>query len=108
MIVRSWRGETTAANADEYAAHLRRAVLPELNGLDGFLGMYVLRRALSTGIEFRVLTLWESLRHVEAFAGEDTDAAVVPPAARALLQRLDEVVHHYDVLEAPESVRSRA
>ena len=42
--------------------------------------------------------MWfESLDSVRAFAGDDYEAAVVPPAARAVLARFDARSQHYDV-----------
>lgn len=42
--------------------------------------------------------MWfESLEDVRAFAGEDFEAAVVPPAARALLSHFDARSQHYQV-----------
>jgi hypothetical protein len=37
---------------------------------------------------------------VRAFAGSDHEVAVVPPAARALLQRFDARSAHYEVRQA--------
>ncbi len=47
------------------------------------------------------LTLWESWDALRAFAGEDHEAAVVPPAARALLSRFDERSAHFETLVEP-------
>jgi hypothetical protein len=42
--------------------------------------------------------MWfDSLDAVRGFAGEDYEAAVVPPQARALLSRFDERSQHYEV-----------
>jgi hypothetical protein len=44
--------------------------------------------------------MWfDSLDAVRAFAGEDYATAVVPPKARALLQRFDDESAHYEVRE---------
>jgi len=42
--------------------------------------------------------MWfDSLEAVVAFAGEDYEAAVVPPKARALLAHFDAHSQHYEV-----------
>ena len=42
--------------------------------------------------------MWfDSLDAVQAFAGQDYEVAVVPPAARALLLRFDARSAHYEV-----------
>ena len=38
-------------------------------------------------------------RQVREFAGEDYEAAVVPPKARAVLSRFDARSQHYDIRE---------
>ena len=44
--------------------------------------------------------MWfDDLEAVKAFAGEDYEAAVVPPKARAVLSHFDERSQHYEVRE---------
>ena len=42
---------------------------------------------------------FSSLEAIRAFAGEDYEVAVVPPAARAVLSRFDARSVHYEVRE---------
>jgi heme-degrading monooxygenase HmoA len=102
MIARLWHGWTTNENADRYEALLQAEVLPGIQRIDGYLGAYVLRREDGKQVEFVTVTLWESLAAVREFAGADYEAAVVPPAARALLARFDERSAHYEVRARPE------
>ena len=102
MIARIWHGWTTRENADAYEALLRAEVLPGIHRIDGYRGAYLLRRELEDEAEFATVTLWESLDAVRAFAGEDYERAVVPPAARELLARYDERSRHYETLVEPE------
>ncbi len=53
------------------------------------------------GAEFITLTLFDSLDAVRAFAGEQYEAAVVAPAAQAVLRDFDRTVRHYTVAVAP-------
>jgi heme-degrading monooxygenase HmoA len=98
MIARWWRGSAGKDEADEYLEHLRQAVLPELARIDGYRGAQVLRRDLGDGVEFAVLTLWESMESVRQFAGADAATAVVAPAARRLLRDFDSTVTHYEIV----------
>ena len=52
-------------------------------------------------VEFVTVTWFESLEAVRAFAGEDYEAAVVSPAARALLTSFDARSRHYETLLTP-------
>jgi hypothetical protein len=50
-------------------------------------------------VEFVTIMWFGSLAAVRAFAGTDYEAAVVPQAARALLERFEVRSAHYDVRE---------
>jgi antibiotic biosynthesis monooxygenase (ABM) superfamily enzyme len=99
VIARTWHGWTRAENGDAYAAFLSMTVFPALAaGVPGFAGAYVLRRELDGEDEFLVLTLFDSLDAVRAFAGENYDVPVIEPEARRLLSRGDERACHYEVV----------
>lgn len=101
MVLRSWRGFAAVSEAQAYPRHLLRNVRPKLEELPGFQGLYLLSHRHAEEIEFLVLTLWESMDAVRAFAGERPELAVVEPDARAALVRFDDTVQHYEVLAAP-------
>ena len=108
MIVRHWRGLARADTAAAYLHHLRTETLPRLQAIDGHRGAYVLRRETADAIEFVVLTLWDSLASVGAFAGDDYQAAVVPHEARRLLTSFDERVLHYELAIGPNDLEGRS
>jgi len=99
MIGRIWHGYTTAANADAYEGLLRSEILVGIQnrGIPGFRGVRLLRRTAGLEVEFVTIMWFDSLDAVRTFAGEDHEAAVVPPKARALLSRFDEQSQHYEV-----------
>jgi len=97
-IVRTWSGVTRGEHAAAYLAHLREDTIPHLRSLDGFLGIEVLRRTTAEGERFVVQTNWQGMESIRAFAGEDLEVAVVPPAAQALLEHFDPQVEHYEVV----------
>ena len=99
MICRIWHGWTSSADADAYEHLLRTEIFRGIAARDipGFHGIELLRRLAGDSVEFITLMWFESLEAVRAFAGDDYEAAVVPPAARALLQRFDARSAHYDV-----------
>lgn len=99
MIIREWRGRASASNIEAYPKHFRTSVLPELRLLPGFRGAYLSRRDLGAQVEFLVLTRWESLDAIRAFAGDEPGRAVVEPGAVAALIEFDPFVTHYDVIE---------
>jgi hypothetical protein len=106
MICRLWHGWTSRGNADAYERLLREEVFRGITSRDiaGFRGIDLLRREVPGGVEFVTLMWFDTLADVRDFAGEDYEAAVVPPAARLLLERFDERSAHYAV---PERINSR-
>ena len=106
MISRIWHGWTTPANADAYEALLKREIFTGIQNrnIAGYRGIQLFRRALEAEVEFVTVMWFDSLEAVRVFAGEDYEAAVVPPAARAVLARFDARSQHYEVraeLQAP-------
>ena len=99
MIVRLWRGWTAPENADRYETLLKTQIFPGILGrsIAGFEGMELLRRDAGEEVEFVTLMRFASLDAIRAFAGEDYETAVVPPAARAVLSRFDAKSLHYEV-----------
>ena len=101
MIGRLFHGWTTVDDAPHYEEHLRQETFPGLRDIDGYVDGYVLRRGSGDRVDFTVLTLWESLDAIRAFAGDDYETAVVPEAARRALRGFDERVTHYEVAIGP-------
>ena len=101
MISRIWHGWTTPADADAYEQLLRSEIFDGIAArhMPGFLGIDLLRRPAEATVEFVTIMWFASLEAVQAFAGIDYEVAVVPPAARQLLQRFDARSAHYEVRE---------
>lgn len=97
-VLRLWRGRATVPKAADYVRHATQTVFPEVQSLPGHRGAYLLRRSVGDGVEFTVLTLWDSMDAVRGFAGADPERAVVEPAARSALSDFDETVTHYEVV----------
>ena len=98
MIARIWRGSAIRERADDYVKHLQQSVVPELRQIDGFKGIYLLRRESSDYVEFLVMTLWESMEAIRKFAGENLEVAVVAPAARVFFREYDAKVKHFEIV----------
>ena len=99
MISRIWHGWTTPANADAYESLLKSEIFQGIQGREiaGYRGIHLLRRDLENEVEFVTIMWFDSIDAVRAFAGDDYEAAVVPPKARALLSRFDSRSQHYEV-----------
>jgi mannose-6-phosphate isomerase-like protein (cupin superfamily) len=99
VIARRWRGWADGpVDADSYVAYFERALRPQLETIEGFEGATL--ECLEDGdgrIEIVVVTQWQSMEAIRAFAGPDADVAVVEPEARAVLQEFDTRVRHIEL-----------
>jgi heme-degrading monooxygenase HmoA len=65
--------------------------------IDGFVSASILKREVLDGVEFLIVTKWESLDVIKQFAGEQIDKAVVPKLVEDMMIRYDDVVRHYEL-----------
>ena len=97
MIARTWRACTTAAKAPTYVKHFTEAAAPHLKELAGHKGAWLLQREVEGKTEFVAITLWDSRKVIEAFAGKDISRAHVEPEGQAALESFDDFADHYEV-----------
>ena len=107
MISRIWHGWTTPEHADEYESLLKEEIFVGIQNrqIGGYRGIQLLRRAAGPETEFITIMWFDSLQAVREFAGDDYEAAVVPPKARAVLSHFDQRSQHYEV-KADRSARA--
>ena len=99
MISRQWRGLAHPNRAQDYIKHLRTETFPELRKIPGFLDASILSRPLGPGIEFLIVTRWNSVDALAKFSGSDPEAAVVPAKAAAMMLEYDRRAKHFEVVE---------
>ncbi len=99
MIARIWHGWTTPDNADVYEALLEEEIFVGIRNrrIRGFRDVQLLGRDLGQEVEFITVMRFDSRAAVREFAGEDHEAAVVPPRARAVLARFDPRSQHHEI-----------
>jgi heme-degrading monooxygenase HmoA len=98
MIARHWKGIAKTELAQAYAEHLLKETFPSLLKIKGFLKAEILKRKVANGIEFLVITEWDSISSIEAFSGKDIEKAVVPQPAKEMMVRYDHKVIHYEIV----------
>lgn len=99
MISRLWTGVARPGQAESYVNHLRADTFPQLSAIPGFVRASVLRREVDGGTEFKIITEWESLTAIRAFAGRDPEVAVVPRVVQAMMAHYDTRVVHYEIVD---------
>jgi heme-degrading monooxygenase HmoA len=96
MIARVWTAEAIGKNGDAYARFFRGFV-KQMQKLAGFKRAELLRRRKATTTCITVVSYWQSMKSIEAFAGVPSDRAHVEPEARRLLSKVGRRVHHFEV-----------
>ena len=98
MIWRLWRGVAHPDRAQDYIRHLRTETLPALRKIPGFVDASILSRPFGPGVEFLIVTRWESMDAIVRFAGADPEVAVLPARAVDMMIEYDRQVRHYEVV----------
>lgn len=99
MIARIWRGTVRLGDAEVYAGYIRETGFAEYARTAGNRGAWILRRDQGERTEFTVLSLWDSVEAIRAFAGDDIDAAVLYPEDERYLVGGASTVTHHDVVD---------
>jgi len=99
MIARIWRGTVALPNGDAYAQYMKTTGVADYSATPGNRGVWMLRRDIGEKTEFMMLTLWESIDAVKAFAGENPEVAVLYPNDHRYLIEYDDVASHFVVEE---------
>jgi heme-degrading monooxygenase HmoA len=101
MIARTWHGRVPTEKADAYYAYLLRTGLADYAATPGNRGVSVLRRTDGTVTHFLLVTVWESIEAIRAFAGPEYESARYYPEDDMYLLEREPLVTHYEVLAAP-------
>lgn len=96
-IIRVWYGTAYSKYADQYGRHVKENIFPLFSEMKGNLGAKVLRRNVDEGVEFMVMTIWDSLESIKEFAKDDVEKAVVAEVAQPFFIRYDDHVSHFTV-----------
>lgn len=94
-IARIWRGRTTRARADEYAAYLYEHGIRPLE--QKALGVLQLREDRAEDSEFVTISYWENVEAMSVFAGKNPRSVHHLPRDREFLIELPQSVQVLDI-----------
>ena len=98
MIARLWHGVVPAEKAEAYQQYVVRTGVTDLKATPGNRGAWVLHRVEGEEAHFQVLSLWDSLEAIRAFAGDDIQQARYYPEDKDYLVELEPSVVHYEAV----------
>src|SRR4051794_19893330 len=99
MIARIWRGTTSADRAQEYLRYVQATGVAEYAATPGHRGTQILLRTRDGKTLFTVISYWDSMEAVKAFAGDDPEVAHYYPEDDEFLVEREDVVTHHEVAE---------
>jgi len=76
---------------------LKPELLPGMEKVPGYKGGIVLRRILGEEVEFITIMLWESMQDLQAVAGPNYAAAIIPEDRLKFLSRYEKQSAHYEI-----------
>jgi len=100
VIARTWHGKTPREKADEYEKYLAGAIT-KFPSIQGNLGYQLMR--IDGGpdgeqyTEFQVVSYWESLEAIHAYAGADIRRTRDLPRDREFLVGMEPYVRNYEL-----------
>jgi len=71
MIVRVWRGRTSADKAEAYKKFLRETAYSDYGDVEGNRGWMLLARDQAQSVEVMFVSLWIRCRRLRAYTGGD-------------------------------------
>ena len=100
MIARVWHGWTTLGNAGIYEDLLKDEIFPSIENkkVEGYRKISLLKSVFNSEVEFITIMIFDNLKSVKEFAGEEYEKSYVPRKARQVLSRHDESSGHYEII----------
>lgn len=109
QILRTWTFWIHAALEDECRTDVEQLILARMRLAPGNRRASVLFNDARDGtLEVVVLSLWDSLEHIKAFAGPNYLQPTISPSHLEKVFDREPTVHHYAMNEIPSSLRDWA
>jgi heme-degrading monooxygenase HmoA len=110
MIARKWTGTVSRQDADAYEEFLTgEHGIDEYRSIPGNRGALLLRRDAAATTEFELISIWDDVEALKAYAGCEYEQPRYYPTDLAMLIDPPQLVEHHSVAacDLPELKRSR-
>ncbi|WP_239985886.1 antibiotic biosynthesis monooxygenase family protein [Marinobacter salexigens] len=94
-------------HSEGFTEYLYETGIKDSSATEGFLGAQIFRRSLAGKIELTLITYWDKLESIHAFAGHDISRARLYPEDEVYELEPDLSVQHYEVIEHQFSAEQR-
>lgn len=102
MIIRVFRARVREGSEADFQEKVNLLSIPLVKGQKGMIEYYAGRSMGSPSNEFLMVTVWEDLASLKAFAGADWNRVVVPEEELPLLEGTS--VDHYEIFGSSSSI----
>lgn len=99
MIAREWKCRVPESHSKGFTDYLYETGIKDWCATPGFLGAQIFRRLIVGKVELTLITYWDTLESIKAFAGENISQAKLYPEDAAYELEPDLAVQHYEVIE---------
>ena len=98
-ILRVWKGKVPSEKAGRYEKLMKDLAAPDYSKVEGLKTYYFTRRNIDQVAEFNLITCWDSIESIKAFAGDDYLKAKYYPEDKNFLIEFSEYVEQYEVFD---------
>ncbi len=97
MISRVFKAKIADGRYSDFQINFRKIALPLIKSHDGLLSLSAGRLPDDADHDFMLVTNWESLEHVKAFAGDNWQEPLIPSGMDTFMEEV--WLDHYDLFE---------
>ncbi|NQY93045.1 MAG: antibiotic biosynthesis monooxygenase [Campylobacteraceae bacterium] len=99
MIARQWRARCPKEQKEAFIKYLYQTGVKDTSSTEGFKGAQIFTRDLEDKSEVTLISYWDELESIKAFAGVDIEVARLYPEDHKYELEPDTFVSHYEVVE---------
>jgi heme-degrading monooxygenase HmoA len=99
MFAREWIARCPRHQKEMFIEYLYQTGVKDTSATSGFRGTQIFTRDLNNKSEIKLITYWDSLDSIKAFAGDDITVARLYPEDCQYELEPDDFVTHYEVVE---------
>lgn len=99
MIAREWKARCPETKKEAFIEYLYETGVKDTSSTLGFKGAQIFTRNLDGKAEVTLISYWDSLLSIEAYAGKEISVARLYPEDHKYELDPDNFVSHYEVVE---------
>ena len=99
MIARQWKARCPKEQKVAFIKYLYQTGVKDTSSTEGYKGAQIFTRDLDDKLEVTLISYWDELESIKAFAGVDIEVARLYPEDDKYELEPDTFVSHYEVIE---------